>query len=100
VFRPLIGAVFGGILLIFLKSGLIAITIAPATIQDITLFYVAVGFLAGFSERWAQDTIVNSTPALKARTPSVDGEDAAPKHDPEGRHGGPDGEHRPQHPAA
>jgi hypothetical protein len=65
-FRPIIGAVFGGILLIFLKSGLIAITIAPASLQDITLFYVAVGFLAGFSERWAQDTIVSSAPALRA----------------------------------
>ncbi|HEY2220546.1 hypothetical protein [Actinomycetospora sp.] len=66
-FRPIIGAVFGGIILIFLKSGLIAVTIAPATLQDITLFYVALGFLAGFSERWAQDTIVNSAPAFSAK---------------------------------
>jgi hypothetical protein len=84
VFRPIIGAVFGGILLIFLKSGLIAITIAPATLQDITLFYVAVGFLAGFSERWAQDTIVNSTPAMKARTPPAGPDGATGDASPRG----------------
>lgn len=78
-FRPIIGAVFGGILLIFLKSGLIAITIAPATLQDITLFYVAVGFLAGFSERWAQDTIVSSAPTFGSKTPRTGVEDGPPK---------------------
>ncbi|NMO93925.1 hypothetical protein [Actinomycetospora sp. TBRC 11914] len=100
VFRPLIGAVFGGILLIFLKSGLIAITIAPATIQDITLFYVAVGFLAGFSERWAQDTIVNSAPALRARTRSPDGEDGVPPHDAEAGHRGREGEDHSRSPGS
>ena len=82
-FRPIIGAVFGGILLIFLKSGLIAVTIAPATLQDITLFYVAVGFLAGFSERWAQDTIVNSATAFGTGARSTGAEDSAPPHSSE-----------------
>jgi hypothetical protein len=66
--RPLIGAIFGLALFVFVTGGLVPIDV-PADQWKANLFFASVAFLAGFSERWAQDTIVHSAPAF-ARTPA------------------------------
>lgn len=62
VFRPVIGAVLGAVLLILVKGGLVPFP-SPSQAQEV-FFYAGLAFLAGFSERWAQDTIVHSAPKL------------------------------------
>jgi len=66
--RPLIGAIFGLALFVFVTGGLVPIDV-PEDQWKANLFFASVAFLAGFSERWAQDTIVHSAPAF-ARTPA------------------------------
>jgi hypothetical protein len=58
-FRPLIGAVFGVAIYVFVIAGLIPL--GPRT-TDTYFFFAGLAFLAGFSERWAQDTIIRSAP--------------------------------------
>ncbi|HEX6246475.1 MAG TPA: hypothetical protein VFZ64_01275 [Nocardioidaceae bacterium] len=65
-FRPLIGAVFGAALYVFVMGGLIPLEI-PEGQQEWFLF-ASLAFLAGFNERWAQDTIVRSAPTLPGTT--------------------------------
>jgi hypothetical protein len=60
-FRPLIGAIFGLALYVFVQGGLIPIA-TPEGDGPEALFFAALAFLSGFSERWAQDTIVQSAP--------------------------------------
>jgi hypothetical protein len=62
-FRPLIGAVFGLALYVFVQGGLVPIAVPPDPSKE-RLFFAALAFLAGFSERWAQDTIVKSAPIV------------------------------------
>jgi hypothetical protein len=57
-FRPLVGAVFGVVFYLLVVSKFIPVEIAAEKEH----FYASLAFLAGFSERWAQDTIVRSTP--------------------------------------
>jgi hypothetical protein len=52
VFRPIIGAVFGVVLYLIIASKLLPIEVTSTKEQ---LFFAALAFLAGFSERWAQD---------------------------------------------
>lgn len=61
-FRPVIGAVFATAFVIFQNSGLIPVQ--PA--KDVTLatYYAGVAFIAGFSERWAQDMVVSTRTTL------------------------------------
>jgi hypothetical protein len=59
VFRPLVGGVFGAALYVLVGGGLLPVI--PATAQA-AHFYTGLAFLAGFSERWAQDTIIRSAP--------------------------------------
>jgi hypothetical protein len=61
--RPLIGAIFGLALFVFVTGGLVPIDV-PDEAWKANLFFASVAFLAGFSERWAQDTIVHSAPAV------------------------------------
>ncbi len=61
--RPLIGAIFGLALFVFVNGGLVPIDV-PTEQWKANLFFASVAFLAGFSERWAQDTIVHSAPSL------------------------------------
>ena len=62
-FRPIIGAVFGAILFVLVAGGLLPIA-TPGQAEKLTLFFAGLAFLAGFSERWAQDTIVRSIPGI------------------------------------
>jgi hypothetical protein len=68
-FRPVVGAVFGGALYVLVVGGLLPLETpdsvpAPteASGQPAALFFAGLAFIAGFSERWAQDTIVSSAP--------------------------------------
>jgi hypothetical protein len=51
--RPFVGAAFAVMILLLLKSGLVDIG-GLSTREQTIYFYAAVGFLAGFSERWAR----------------------------------------------
>ena len=53
--RPMVGGVFGMALFCLLKGGLVPAIVIP-THQELA-FYAAAGFLAGFNERFAQDTL-------------------------------------------
>ncbi|MGH3622536.1 MAG: hypothetical protein ACRDQ5_12205 [Sciscionella sp.] len=69
-FRPLVGAVFGAVLYALILGGLLPLAVPgngepPAA--DIGFFFAAIAFLAGFSERWAQDTIVQSAHRISGR---------------------------------
>jgi hypothetical protein len=59
--RPIIGAVFGAVVYAFLDGGIIDLFTPP---QDETqlAFYAGLGFISGFSERFAQDVIAQVGP--------------------------------------
>jgi hypothetical protein len=57
VIRPLLGALFGGAIYLLLAGELISITGAPKDQTKLLYFYTGIAFLAGFSERWAQDVV-------------------------------------------
>jgi hypothetical protein len=61
-FRPVIGGALGVALYVLLKADLIPLQIPGESDGAAPYFFTAIAFLAGFSERWAQDTIVRSTP--------------------------------------
>jgi hypothetical protein len=71
-FRPIIGAVFGGALYVLVQGGLLPLQIpstgnlALSIAERSSFFFIGLSFLAGFSERWAQDTIVSSAPKSPA----------------------------------
>jgi hypothetical protein len=72
-FRPVIGGTLGVALYVLLQASLIPLQI-PAQPADASYFFTAIAFLAGFSERWAQDTIVRSVPLpAPARAPVPSG---------------------------
>jgi hypothetical protein len=60
--RPVIGGALGVALYVLLKAHFIPLAIPAASAPAAPYFFTAIAFLAGFSERWAQDTIVRSTP--------------------------------------
>ena len=62
-FRPLIGAVFGLALYVLIEGGLVPLAF-PEDSSSHDMFFAGIAFLAGFSERWAQDTIVQSVPRV------------------------------------
>jgi hypothetical protein len=51
--RPFVGATFAIMIFLLLKSGLVDIGGLEGR-RHSTYFYAAIGFLAGFSERWAR----------------------------------------------
>jgi hypothetical protein len=61
-FRSIIGAVFGAVVFVLVTGGLLPI--ATSGSGEKVLFFAGLAFLAGFSERWAQDTIVRTLPGL------------------------------------
>jgi hypothetical protein len=62
--RPIIGGIFGMTLFVLLEGGLVP-AIEITTDSELP-FYAAVGFLAGFNERWAQDMLAGSARRLGA----------------------------------
>jgi hypothetical protein len=59
--RPVIGAVFGAVIYLFLDGGIIDV-LAPPSNGSHLAFYAGLGFLSGFSERFAQDVIEQAVP--------------------------------------
>lgn len=59
VMRPLLGAVFGVVLYVLLESRLLPLA-GPAEESKRIFFYMAVAFLAGFSERWARGIVAGT----------------------------------------
>lgn len=67
-FRPIVGGMFGAMLYILILGGIVPLQSDDGI--DAGLFFAGIAFLAGFSERWAQDTIVQSIPTL-GRSPAT-----------------------------
>jgi len=59
--RPWVGGVLGMALFLFIEAGLIPMV--PADAEPLA-FFAAVGFIAGFNERFAQDMLTRSTNSL------------------------------------
>ncbi|OXM69825.1 hypothetical protein CF165_07465 [Amycolatopsis vastitatis] len=65
-FRLIIGAIFGAATFVLVSVGLLPIAVPPAA-EKMNLFFAGLAFLAGFSERWAQDAIVRTLPGAADR---------------------------------
>jgi hypothetical protein len=76
-FRPLIGGVLGLVLYVIIQAGLVPVAI-PAGPKDMYLFS-AIAFLAGFSERFAQDMLTKTSGGLAppAEEPTAGGTTAS-----------------------
>jgi hypothetical protein len=64
--RPVIGGVFGAVVYVFLAGGIVEIVTPPSGTGELA-FFGGLGFLSGFSERFAQDVIAegaSKTPPL------------------------------------
>jgi hypothetical protein len=70
-FRPIMGAVFAAAFVTFQDSGLIPIQ--PKDGVTPTTYYTGLAFIAGFSERWAQDMVVSTRTTLLEPRPSGGG---------------------------
>jgi hypothetical protein len=80
--RPFVGAAFAVAIFLLLKSGLVDLG------QDDTVyFYAAIGFLAGFSERWARVIVGGALGGTAAPpsppAPDTDGEAELDDTEPE-----------------
>ena len=73
--RPVIGAVFGAVVYLFLDGGIVDV-LAPPTSGSHLAFYAGLGFLSGFSERFAQDVIEQAVP----KTPQPPDTARSPAH--------------------
>jgi hypothetical protein len=81
--RPLIGGVFAMAITFAFSGGLLHVPVASAESSDHRrLALLVLGFLAGFSERWAQDTLTSVIPAAKSAPAEGSGRPPAgtPKH--------------------
>jgi len=64
--RPLIGGAFGMAITFAFDGGLLHIPVAAAaSTHDRRLALLVLAFVAGFSERWAQDTLTSVLPAAQ-----------------------------------
>lgn len=58
-FRPLIGGIFAFAVYVFVEGGLLPIRVTVVGLQA-TYFFLGIAFLAGFSERFAQDAVTRA----------------------------------------
>ena len=64
--RPVIGAAFAVVIASAFTSGIMHLPISSdASDADKRFALIVISFLAGFSERWAQDTLAAAVPASK-----------------------------------
>lgn len=68
-FRTIIGSIFGAVLYVLVSGDLLPLEV-PSGENQAVLFFAGLAFIAGFSERWAQDTVVHSVPQLGRTTSS------------------------------
>jgi hypothetical protein len=66
--RPVIGATFGAVVYLFLDGGIVQVLSPPDSGASLA-FYAALGFISGFSERFAQDVIAQVGRDEKAPRP-------------------------------
>ena len=79
-FRPVIGALLGTAIYVLIKGGTLPFA-EPSSNREGVFFFVGLAFVAGFSERWAQDTILRSAPRLSGGEPVDLGESQSnPRH--------------------
>lgn len=71
--RPVVGVTAGAALCVLAASGLLPLKV-PSNPGDQALFFVGISFLAGFSERWAQDMLATG----QSRTTSGRGPASGP----------------------
>ncbi len=69
-FRTIIGSIFGAVLYVLVLGDLLPLKVPGGQNQEV-LFFAGLAFIAGFSERWAQDTVVHSVPQLGRTPPSA-----------------------------
>jgi hypothetical protein len=75
--RPLIGGTFAMAISFAFSGGLLHLPVATGESTDNRrLALLVLGFIAGFSERWAQDTLTSLLPATHQAAPTT-----APPHD-------------------
>jgi hypothetical protein len=68
--RPLIGGAFGMAITFAFGGGLLHLPVAAtATTDDRRVALLVLAFVAGFTERWAQDTLTSVLPASAKSTP-------------------------------
>jgi hypothetical protein len=82
--RPFVGAAFAIMIFLLLKSGLVDIGGLNTNEQTI-YFYAAVGFLAGFSERWARVIIGGVTGDEPTKEPEARSDEERCGSHPNGR---------------
>ena len=75
VFRPVIGALMALALYFLIVGKLLSVFAVPAESALQFYFFCGIAFLAGFSERWAQDML--AIPERAARRPTGDSDGAA-----------------------
>jgi len=68
--RPVIGAVFGAVVYLLLDGGIIDLFTPPRD-ETRLAFYAGLGFLSGFSERFAQDVIAQVDPTKTPPPPDT-----------------------------
>jgi hypothetical protein len=64
-FRPVIGMVMGAAMWVLTASGVLSI--GPSDPSKLTFFRILTAFLAGFSERWAQDMLGRTAEQIAGR---------------------------------
>ena len=70
--RPLIGGAFGMAITFAFDGGLLHLPVAASeTTDNRRLALLVLAFLAGFSERWAQDTLTSILPGAKTPAPAL-----------------------------
>jgi hypothetical protein len=62
-FRPVIGGIFAFVVYVFVQGGILPIKVTAVGIKE-TYFFLGVAFLAGFSERFAQDAVTRAGSVL------------------------------------
>jgi hypothetical protein len=67
--RPLLGAIFGAAVYVLIEGGLV--TFDPPAEKSRLLFYVGLAFIAGFSERFAQDMVARAPGGAGAPAPTA-----------------------------
>src|SRR5581483_8311963 len=70
--RPLIGGAFGIAITFAFDGGLLHLPVAASsTSHDRRLALLVLALLAGFSERWAQDTLTSVLPGAQPKQPAA-----------------------------
>lgn len=79
-FRPVIGMVMGAAMWVLTASGVLSI--GPSDPSKLTFFRILTAFLAGFSERWAQDMLGRTAEQIAARGAFSSGDRDSSEHVP------------------